>query len=86
MNASFDVTIKIENRSVETAFGMQEGAKNMDVNLLGQVLKIITDSQKKIKNMVDRYYGAAPETSETAGEGESEHDNPAGEGTVQEGD
>ena len=78
MNASFDVTIKIDNRNVETSIGMKEGAQDMDVNLLGQVLKIITDTQKKVKTQVDRYYGvsttdapaqeAAPEESQQGGE------------------
>lgn len=78
MNATFDVTIKIDNRNVETSFGMKEGAQDMDVNLLGQVLKVITDTQKKVKTMVDRYYGVAateasaqetaPEESQQGGE------------------
>lgn len=78
MNATFDVTIKIDNRNVETNFGMKEGAQDMDVNLLGQVLKVITDTQKKVKTMVDRYYGVAateasaqetaPEESQQGGE------------------
>lgn len=76
MNVTFDITIKIDNRNVETAFGMQEGAKDMDVNLLGQVLKIITDTQKKIKTQVDRYYGVTPEAPA--------QEAPA-EGTQQEG-
>ena len=39
MKATFDVTIKIDGRCVEAAFGMKDGAEDMDVNVLQIVLK-----------------------------------------------
>lgn len=57
MKATFDVTIKIDNRNVETSFGMKEGAQDVDANLTGLVLKIITNAQKELKEQFDRYYG-----------------------------
>ena len=47
MKATFDVTIKIDNRNVEISFGMKDGAQDVDTNLTGLVLKIITNAQKE---------------------------------------
>ena len=69
MKATFDVTIKIDGRSVEAAFGMKDGAEDMDVNVLQIVLKTITDAQKRIKNQVDKFFGVkAAETEEVTEE------------------
>ena len=57
MKATFDVTIKIDNRNVEISFGMKDGAQDVDTNLTGLVLKIITNAQKELKEQFDRYYG-----------------------------
>ena len=57
MDAIFQVTVKVHDRNVETTFGMQEGAKDVDITLLGEILKIFTGDQKKIKNLIDKYYG-----------------------------
>lgn len=69
MKATFDVTIKIDGRCVEAAFGMKDGAEDMDVNVLQIVLKTITDAQKRIKNQVDKFFGTkAAETEEVTEE------------------
>ena len=57
MEAIFQVKVKVHDRNVDTAFGMEEGAKDVDINLLGEILKIFTGDQKKIKNIIDKYYG-----------------------------
>lgn len=61
MNATFDVTIKIDERNVSANFGIKEGAADLDVNLFGQILKVITDIEKKIKRQVDTFYSMTPE-------------------------
>lgn len=93
MEAIFQVTVKVHDRNVDTTFGMEEGAKDVELNLLGEILKIFTADQKKIKNLIDKYYGeenipadeksedttqvAAPADGE--GAGNTDNDNNAAE-------
>lgn len=72
MNATFDVTIEIDGKKVATNFGMKEGATNMDINLLSQILKVVTDTEKKIKTQVDKYYGIAQEIPAAEGQEQQE--------------
>ena len=51
---------------------MKEGATNMDINLLSQILKVVTDTEKKIKTQVDKYYGIAQEIPAAEGQEQQE--------------
>lgn len=70
MKATFDITIRIDGRKVETAFGMKDGADDVNVNVLQVILKTIQDAQKKISTQVDKFYGVKTSVEEPEEEAE----------------
>lgn len=56
MKAVFTIKVTLENRNVETNFGTQEAMEDLDLLLLQNILKVLSDVPKKVKQQVDRYY------------------------------
>ena len=56
MKAVFTIKVILENRNVETNFGTQEAMEDLDLLLLQNILKVLSDVPKKVKQQVDRYY------------------------------
>ena len=82
MKATFDITIRIDGRKVEAAFGMKDGADDVNVNVLQVILKTIQDAQKKISTQIDKFYGVktSVEEPEEVAEVAEEDDNLKQEG------
>lgn len=69
MKATLNIQVTIDNRNVTTKLGMGEGMDDMEITLMQNVLKVMSDVQKKVKKEVDRFYGDPEgETTEAPGE------------------
>ncbi len=56
MKATFNVKISIDNHNVVTKIGTTEGMEDMEITLMQNVLKVMADVNKKVKQQVDRFY------------------------------
>ena len=86
MKAVFTIKVTLENRNVETNFGTQEAMEDLDLLLLQNILKVLSDVQKKVKQQVDRYYAMlddSGEMTEKIQEEEEVVENPQEEKTEQ---
>ncbi len=69
MKAILNIQVVIDNRNVVTKLGMGEGMDDVEITLMQNVLKIMSDVQKKVKQQVDRFYGdSEDDTTEATGE------------------
>lgn len=66
MKAVFTIKVTLENRNVETNFGTQEAMEDLDLLLLQNILKVLSDVPKKVKQQVDRYYTMPDDNGEIA--------------------
>lgn len=69
MKAVFNIKLTVDGRDVVTKVGVAEGLDDMEITLLQNVLRSIADTQKRVKQQIDRFYGAPEGTvdnSETA--------------------
>jgi hypothetical protein len=64
MKAVFTIKVTLENRNVETNFGTQEAMEDLDLLLLQNILKVLSDVPKKVKQQVDRYYAMLDDSGE----------------------
>ena len=74
MKATLNIQVTIDNRNVTTKLGMGEGMDDMEITLMQNVLKVMSDVQKKVKKEVDRFYGD-PEGETTEAPGEAAPEN-----------
>ena len=54
MKATFDVTVKIDGRKVETIFSMRDGVEDMDIEVIDKVTKAATNFASMIKRRIYR--------------------------------
>ena len=54
MEATFDVTVKIDGRKVETIFSMRDGVENMDVEIIDKVTKAATNFACTLKRGISQ--------------------------------
>lgn len=57
MEMTFNFKIKIKDNEVTTSLDMSEGTAGVDINLLMQIVRIMNDSQKKVKANMDKFFG-----------------------------
>lgn len=74
MKAVFTIKVTLENRNVETNFGTQEAMEDLDLLLLQNILKVLSDVPKKVKQQVDRYYTMPDDNGEIAAKIQEEED------------
>ncbi len=86
MKAVFTIKVTLENRNVETNFGTQEAMEDLDLLLLQNILKVLSDVPKKVKQQVDRYYTMPDDNGEMTAKIQEEEEvveNPQEEKTEQ---
>lgn len=57
MEMTFNFKIKIKDNEVTTSLDMSEGTAGVDINLLMQIVRIMNDSQKRVKANMDKFFG-----------------------------
>ena len=86
MIANFTIKVTLENRNVETNFGTQEAMEDLDLLLLQNILKVLSDVPKKVKQQVVRYYSMLDDSGEMTAKIQEEEEvveNPQEEKTEQ---
>lgn len=54
MEATFDVTVKIDGRKVDIIFSMRDGVEDMDIEVIDKVTKAATNFTSMIKRRICR--------------------------------
>jgi len=66
MKATFKVQVTIDNRNVTTKLGTAEGMEDMEITLMQNVLKVMANVNRSVKQQVERFYADASEETEEA--------------------
>lgn len=64
MNATFDVTVKIDGATAETIFSMRDGVEDMDIDIVDKVSKAATNFARTIKRRISENRPTPPKTIE----------------------
>lgn len=56
MKATFNFKVSLDERNVNVCFGMEEGAKDLNIDLVSRLLKIFADVEKKVNAQVDNFF------------------------------
>lgn len=85
MKASFTIEVIIENNNVQTLFNSEKN-EDLNIELLGEVLKSFSKTQNDIKARVAKFYNAqgVQESADHEQESQSETVNPNDDNTSTE--
>ena len=86
MIANFTFTVTLENQNVETHIGTQGDIVDLDPELFQNILKVLRETPKKVKQQVVRYYSMLDDSGEMTAKIQEEEEvveNPQEEKTEQ---